>query len=249
VAASLPASFNGGAKNLGFGAHLCADDPANTHSTSRAPSGRCSSVAWKAGEPQWVICSVWSLGWRCRCGCVDVAYGRQRTTTRSSGAAIADQDDAVVSYRTLPRYATARLGFGPRKTTVRVVDCEPGADVQVGFGRLGWLTDQADRRRHVVRGWSSPRWAVHRISTGSSAMIEFLCRGKLSGSRRLPVASRAVVRTAGRDADARHRPTVDCRGVRLCGGDLITLQRTASVHGARITAAVSFDQLLWAETF
>lgn len=58
----------------------------------------------------------------------------------------------VVSYRTLNRYATTELGFGQRRTTVPVADCEPGAEVQVDFGRLGMLTDAADGRRRVVQG-------------------------------------------------------------------------------------------------
>jgi hypothetical protein len=58
----------------------------------------------------------------------------------------------VVSYRTLNRYATAELDFGRRQATVPVVDCEPGAEVQVDFGRLGLLTDAADGRRRVVHG-------------------------------------------------------------------------------------------------
>ena len=33
-----------------------------------------------------------------------------------------------------------------------VADCEPGAEVQVDFGRLGMLTDAADGRRRVVHG-------------------------------------------------------------------------------------------------
>jgi hypothetical protein len=57
----------------------------------------------------------------------------------------------VVSYRTLNRYATTELGFGQRRTTVRVADCEPGSEVQVDFGRLGLLA-QADGRRRVVKG-------------------------------------------------------------------------------------------------
>ncbi|MGQ4616098.1 hypothetical protein [Nocardia sp. R7R-8] len=40
----------------------------------------------------------------------------------------------VVSYRTLHRYATIELGFGQKRTTVRVADCEPGAEVQVTSG-------------------------------------------------------------------------------------------------------------------
>ena len=58
----------------------------------------------------------------------------------------------VVSYYTRHRYATTELGFGQRKTTVRVADCEPGAEVQVTSGRLGMLTDQGDGRRRVVHG-------------------------------------------------------------------------------------------------
>jgi transposase len=58
----------------------------------------------------------------------------------------------VVSYRTLHRYATTELGFGQRQATVRVADCEPGSELQIDFGRLGLLTDQADGRRRVVHG-------------------------------------------------------------------------------------------------
>ena len=58
----------------------------------------------------------------------------------------------LVSYRTLHRYAVTELEFGQRQTTVRVADCEPGAEVQVDFGRLGLLTDAADGRRRVVHG-------------------------------------------------------------------------------------------------
>ena len=58
----------------------------------------------------------------------------------------------VVSYRTLHRYATTELEFGQRQTTVRVADGEPGAEVQVDFGRLGLLNDASDGRRRVVHG-------------------------------------------------------------------------------------------------
>lgn len=58
----------------------------------------------------------------------------------------------VVSYRTLNRYATTELGFGQRRTTVPVADGEPGAELQVDFGRLGMLTDQVGGRRRVVQG-------------------------------------------------------------------------------------------------
>jgi hypothetical protein len=58
----------------------------------------------------------------------------------------------VVSYRTLHRYATTELEFGQRQTTVRVADGEPGAELQVDFGRLGMLTDAEDGHRRVVQG-------------------------------------------------------------------------------------------------
>jgi len=58
----------------------------------------------------------------------------------------------VVSYRTLHRYASTELEFGQRQSTVRVADGEPGAEVQVDFGRLGMLTDASDGRRRVVHG-------------------------------------------------------------------------------------------------
>jgi transposase len=58
----------------------------------------------------------------------------------------------VVSYRTLHRYATTELEFGQRQSTVRVADGEPGAELQVDFGRLGMLTDAEDGRRRVVQG-------------------------------------------------------------------------------------------------
>ncbi|GFG95596.1 hypothetical protein [Mycobacterium timonense] len=58
----------------------------------------------------------------------------------------------VVSYRTLHRYATTELGFGQRRATVPVADCEPGSELQVDFGRLGLLTDIEDGRRRWCMG-------------------------------------------------------------------------------------------------
>jgi hypothetical protein len=37
------------------------------------------------------------------------------------------------------RYAVTELAFGRRRTTVRVADCEPGAEVQVDFGPMTGL--------------------------------------------------------------------------------------------------------------
>lgn len=55
----------------------------------------------------------------------------------------------VVPYRTLHRFATERCGFRAKQTTVRVADGEPGVELQVDFGHMGYLSDEAGRRRKV----------------------------------------------------------------------------------------------------
>lgn len=92
----------------------------------------------------------------------------------------------VVSYRSLHRYATTELGFGARQATVPVVDCEPGAELQVDFGRLGLLTDAEDGRRRVVHGliftavysrhmfvWPTYRQTLHEVIAGFEAAWAF----------------------------------------------------------------------------
>lgn len=92
----------------------------------------------------------------------------------------------VVSYRTLHRYATTELDFGRRQATVPVADCEPGAEVQVDFGRLGMLTDADDGRRRVVHGliftavysrhmfvWPTYRQTLADVIAGFEAAWEF----------------------------------------------------------------------------
>ena len=63
----------------------------------------------------------------------------------------------VVSYRTLHRYATKELGFGQRKTMVRVADCEPGAEVRVTH-RRSWLIT-----RFLLSGWARDWWRCGRV--------------------------------------------------------------------------------------
>ena len=55
-----------------------------------------------------------------------------------------------VPYRTLHRFACEELGFGKKQTTIRVDDCDPGEELQLDFGRMGWLTDVVTGRRQVV---------------------------------------------------------------------------------------------------
>jgi transposase len=59
----------------------------------------------------------------------------------------------VVPQRTLHRYALEVLEHGRagrRGVTVRVADCEPGAECQVDFGKMGLLTDPGTGHRRVV---------------------------------------------------------------------------------------------------
>ncbi len=62
------------------------------------------------------------------------------------------REGVVVPERTLHRYALEVLGHGraSRAATVRVADCEPGAECQADFGRMGLLDDPQAGRRRVV---------------------------------------------------------------------------------------------------
>lgn len=56
----------------------------------------------------------------------------------------------VVPYRTLHRFATERCGYRAKETTVRVNDGEPGVELQVDFGYMGYLLDPETGRRRKV---------------------------------------------------------------------------------------------------
>ena len=55
-----------------------------------------------------------------------------------------------VPYRTLHRFAVAECGFGRRQPTVRVNDGEPGGELQVDFGKMGFLVDPETGKRRLV---------------------------------------------------------------------------------------------------
>lgn len=75
----------------------------------------------------------------------------QGLTVVKAGKLLAQQG-IVVPERTLHRYALVVLGHGrgAGKATVRVADCEPGAECQVDFGRMGLVEDPRAGRRRVV---------------------------------------------------------------------------------------------------
>ena len=56
----------------------------------------------------------------------------------------------VVPYRTVHRFAAEVCGYRAKGTTVRVNDGEPGAELQVDFGYLGYLEDPETGRRRKV---------------------------------------------------------------------------------------------------
>jgi transposase len=62
------------------------------------------------------------------------------------------REGVAVPQRTLHRYALEVLGYGrgSRQGTVPVADCEPGAELQADFGRMGLLDDPATGRRRVT---------------------------------------------------------------------------------------------------
>ena len=55
-----------------------------------------------------------------------------------------------VPYRTLHRFATEECGFRRRGTSMRVLDGEPGAECQIDFAQMGFITDTATGRRRKV---------------------------------------------------------------------------------------------------
>ena len=56
----------------------------------------------------------------------------------------------MVPYRTLHRFATERCGYRLRAVTVRVNDGEPGAELQLDFGQMGFITDADTGKRRKV---------------------------------------------------------------------------------------------------
>jgi len=81
-----------------------------------------------------------------------------------------------IPYPTLHRFAVAELGYGRRASTIPVADGEPGAEVQVDTGWVGWLEPDLFGKRRRLRAWiftavrSRHRfvWPVFRETTASA---------------------------------------------------------------------------------
>jgi hypothetical protein len=63
------------------------------------------------------------------------------------------RDGIEIPYPTLHRFAVAELGFGRRAATIAVLDGEPGDELQVDTGWVGWLLPDLTGRRRRFRAW------------------------------------------------------------------------------------------------
>lgn len=58
-----------------------------------------------------------------------------------------------IPYATLHRFAVAELGFGRQSATIAVLDGEPGDELQLDTGWVGWLGPDLAGRRRRFRAW------------------------------------------------------------------------------------------------
>jgi hypothetical protein len=63
------------------------------------------------------------------------------------------RDGTDIPYPTLHRFAVAELGFGRQSPTIVVLDGEPGDELQVDTGWVGWLGPGLAGRRRRLRAW------------------------------------------------------------------------------------------------
>lgn len=59
----------------------------------------------------------------------------------------------LVSYASLWRFAVSELGFGRTCGTVPIADCEPGEEVQLDTGWVGWIEPELLGRRRRFKAW------------------------------------------------------------------------------------------------
>ena len=59
----------------------------------------------------------------------------------------------LVSYASLWRFATKELGFGCQGGTVPVADCNPGEEVQLDTGWVGWIEPEPSGPRRRFKAW------------------------------------------------------------------------------------------------
>ena len=83
----------------------------------------------------------------------DIAGWVKQDLTGVKICELLERRGVVVPERTVQRYVREVCGRSRRRgATVRVADGEPGDELQVDFGRLGFLIDPATGRRRIVHG-------------------------------------------------------------------------------------------------
>lgn len=108
------------------------------------PSGRGAS--WAALEARHERVDRWARG-------LDPDTGERagRPLTAAKVAELLAREGCPVPYRTVHRYMSERCEYRAKDdSTVRVADGEPGVELQVDFGYMGMIFDEASGRRRKV---------------------------------------------------------------------------------------------------
>jgi transposase len=59
----------------------------------------------------------------------------------------------AISYMTLYRFAVEELGFGQSAPTIPVADCDPGQELQLDTGWVGWIETDLFGHRRRLKAW------------------------------------------------------------------------------------------------
>jgi transposase len=109
-----------------------------------------------------------------------------------------------IPYATLHRYSVAQLGFGKAAPTIAVLEGEPGQELQVDTGRVGWLRGEAGKRQQkawIFTATRSHHRFVYPTLTATTADAIEACEAALRFYRGvfrvlLPDNTRAIVEKA-----------------------------------------------------
>lgn len=147
--------------------------------------------------PSWALC----LGQRDR---IETWLGNGLRLTKVQR--LLGRNGIEIPYPTLHRFAVAELGFGRRATTIAVLDGEPGDELQLDVGWVGWLAADLLGRRRRFRAWiftavrSRHRFVYPCLGETTASAIE-ACEAAwafFGGVFRtlLPDNTKAIIRTA-----------------------------------------------------
>jgi hypothetical protein len=138
------------------------------------------------------------------------------------------RDGIEIPYPTLHRFAVAELAFGQKAATIAVLDGEPGDEMQLDVGWVGWLRpDLAGRRRRFRGGWATGRLAANKACSTA---------GSGNGARNTACSDAhsryfvTVLRLKPRSRAIRRSPSPSC----MPSHDLSHVQhvRSPSCHGS-----------------